>query len=412
MEDSSRYDVPSMAFILQSKSSSVGDRLTALRSLKVYLEENETMDAYSKKRIKQLILDNVLQMILSEDKVINVVKRQMVRTELFLILAKLLDSNILFGSIFGSQGKQSTEDDRLQLNTSEQSVHEPMSSQSSLSSLRTSSAPRPGHVPGSRILLPPGGWVKKKLAKNKTLSHSSSESLLSVGTPHSENSLLQITNESRVGTTGSEYNSHKRMISNQNTTELNLLQPVLHKLARSQRKVSSLTSISSKTWKPRPSVLHNEMVADSFVPGADPMNYFEQDRKLGYQKPRMWFPGASMAAPTSLLPADRLAAKKPKQNGSEQVVQEYMQMRSLASYVGDLVTPFTPVGARASYMSTGSTSPTKPGSSPQKGSHILACASDCWCLIVLLYVFWLFLLQEPSPVAYLGTLIRSASLLR
>jgi len=101
--------------------------------------------------------------------------------------------------------------------------------------------------------------------------------------------------------------------------------------------------------KPRPSVLHNELVADNFVPGADPTNYFEQDKKLGYQKPRMWFPGGNTTASADLLPTTR-AMVAPSVSAAEQVVQEFLQMRSLASYVGDLVAPYVPATAKESYM--------------------------------------------------------------
>lgn len=423
MESSDAYSVPTMAYILQSRTSTVGERITALRSLKQHLEENHAIDAYNKKRIKQLILDNVLQMILSEEKVTNVVKRQLVRTELFLILAKLLDSNVLFGSILSqsSNGDESV--------MSMESVHEydsvvdsvnrppppnrrsspPRTANAQALTVYHGSPPRSGadvgqSGPGARVLQPPGGWVKKNNSKHShTLtSHGSNISLLTssqAGSSHNLHSPTRMQHSSSTGglpapsyldsyyateerlgspAAGSSRN-RSRASSRSATMDLTLLKPLLKKQARSQSK-SVLTAqgvrvSASKTWKPRPSVLHSELVADSFVPGADPMNYFEQDRKLGYQKPRMWFPGGFLNNQTSLVPDQRAAAvKEPAKGGSEQVVREYLQMKSLASYVGDLVQPFA--GSKASYM-TAASSPVKPGTT---NSGEIVWSMQCSCL--------------------------------
>ena len=103
MSNEINTSLPSMAYILQSHTSSYNEKILALRSLKYYLDNEENnIDIYNKINIKQLILDNVLKIILNEDKTINIVKRKLIRTELFLILAKILDSNTLFGEILKS----------------------------------------------------------------------------------------------------------------------------------------------------------------------------------------------------------------------------------------------------------------------------------------------------------------------
>jgi len=87
------------------------------------------------------------------------------------------------------------------------------------------------------------------------------------------------------------------------------------------------------------------MQEDSIAPGSDPLNYLQQDIKLGYQKPRMWFPGSNLVSTNTILPADRAAKEA---SGSDQIVREFLQMKALASYVGDLVSPFVPT--KDSYM--------------------------------------------------------------
>jgi hypothetical protein len=349
MEETSNYSVPAVAYVLQSRTSTVAERITALRSLKRYLETSASMDAYSKKRIKQLILDNALQMILSEERVTNIVKRQMVRTELFLILANLLDSSVLFGSIFGTEVPH---------------PHD-VQEEGGTSDVATS----------SRVLQPPGGWVKRKLGKDaqdstggekrQLLSQSASAAQLQALTYRDVWSPVQASRATSSSSSNGAGGRRRSALSQ--STDLALLKPIIRRQTRSKQMASAHGTHTSKTWKPRPSVLHSELVADSFVPGADPLNYFEQDRKLGYQKPRMWFPGVMVSAQSSLLP-DTRAASAQKVSGAEQVVQEYMQMRSLASYVGDLVAPYTPAGPRDSYM-TSTMSPGKPGSTKSADTH-------------------------------------------
>eukprot|EP01033_Poteriospumella_lacustris_P010304 gene10304-7320_t len=89
--------------------------------------------------------------------------------------------------------------------------------------------------------------------------------------------------------------------------------------------------------KPRAAVLFNDSLSkEGFVPGVDPTNFIEQDRKLGYQKPRMWFPTPMMA-----LAKDGLETATAKSSGPSQIVEEYLRMRALATYVGDAVVPLS-----------------------------------------------------------------------
>ena len=96
------YNVPTIVFMLQSATSSLDERVIALRFLKNHLEENRDLDSYNRKRIKQLILDNILKILLTEDRTTSLQKRQLVRTELLLLLSTLLNSNVLFGNIINN----------------------------------------------------------------------------------------------------------------------------------------------------------------------------------------------------------------------------------------------------------------------------------------------------------------------
>ena len=117
-----------------------------------------------------------------------------------------------------------------------------------------------------------------------------------------------------------------------------MLKPIMLKHQKAQN--------SKQMLKPRPNVLFGDKLGkDNFVPGADPTNFFEQDRKLGYQKSRTWFPAPALST-LGLLPPDRSAlASTKKISIVDQVVEEYCQMRALISYMGDLVLPYEPANA-------------------------------------------------------------------
>lgn len=84
---------------LQTTSSSFDDRISALRFLHLYLEEEKSSNTLYHRRINKLVMDNVMQIIMNEDRTADMRKRQIVRTECFIILASLLGSDSLFGSI-------------------------------------------------------------------------------------------------------------------------------------------------------------------------------------------------------------------------------------------------------------------------------------------------------------------------
>ena len=156
--------------------------------------------------------------------------------------------------------------------------------------------------------------------------------------------------------------------------DISLLKPSL-----AQDKVRRFRSKHSKTWKPRPSVLFaGNIQKDSFVPGVDPLNYIEQDRKLGYQKPRMWFPHNNLSLLHNMVPDDRSSTLKKNVSGSEQVIKKFLQMRALASYVGDLVAPFIP--SKESYLITTKRTSTAPARS--NSNNELAVMMNLYAFVV------------------------------
>jgi hypothetical protein len=97
-------DVSRFIFLLKSPSSSIEDRVGALRALNDFVKTASTdaqhaswiVDTYHRQGLNQLILDNVLKILLIDDRAANQHKKQLIRAELFLILANMLGSSNLF----------------------------------------------------------------------------------------------------------------------------------------------------------------------------------------------------------------------------------------------------------------------------------------------------------------------------
>ena len=86
--------------ILQSPTSEMDMKMASLRYLRQFVtEETNQIDTRLRASINQVVLDNVLTIVLSEDRVTDLRRRQLLRTECFLILGSLLGSNTLFGGI-------------------------------------------------------------------------------------------------------------------------------------------------------------------------------------------------------------------------------------------------------------------------------------------------------------------------
>ena len=85
--------------VLQTPSAPLDDQVAALRFLQMYLKQETTLTDLKRRQINQLVLDNVMDLVMNEERSSDLRKRQLVRTECFLMLAKLLDSQTLFGNV-------------------------------------------------------------------------------------------------------------------------------------------------------------------------------------------------------------------------------------------------------------------------------------------------------------------------
>ena len=354
---------------LQTPSSSLHERIVALRQLRVYVGQHRELDEATRANINQLVLDNVLGIVLSEDRTTDLRRRQLLRTECFLMLASLLTSQTLFRGIdqklvkLAAQQRAELSRDLPSSETKEITspgyddddvAERHLSSSSSMSALE-SSKPKP------RINRPPPGWVRSPATPGQAVGSPASSlasptlgrrpptsptSILAHGPggKHSPPSPATTSNDdldvsvlsasaSWAGTaakTGAATDQQRG--SRGKGPDLSLIKPIIAKAPR--------LLLKNKKLRPRPSVFFNsEAEFDGFVPGVDPTNYIEQDRRLGYQKPRTWFPSMAGSLDRRMVPVERnqgSEAFKP-----DRIVEEYMQMKALLSYVGDLVMPYS-----------------------------------------------------------------------
>lgn len=280
-------EISSSIFHIQNEHSSLEEKLSAIRRIYTYLKETDNLvDYYTKIKLNRLLINGISKLILKDDK-LNNEKRQFIRTELFLILLSALNSNSLFGEV----NINSSSDDSKKLIYS---VDDNVNQESQMNTKTNNLQARPSSHESVQ---------SNNIHKNKLFSNSLTS--LSISTK----------NNSNLG---------------KQSPPLKLLEPII--LDKRKKRNSK----SNKFLKPRASVFfQGKIESESFVPGVDPYNFIEQDKKLGYQKPRMWFPTAQVATDGHLIPENRTGNK----SRSDIIVEEFLKIKALASYLGDLITP-------------------------------------------------------------------------
>jgi hypothetical protein len=369
-------------YILKTPSSSFNDRLDSLRYLQLYVQNNRNIQDSAKRSIKQLVLENVLRIVVNEEHTPDLRKREMVRTECFLMLSGLLDSNTLYGDAVqkmqnsvdaANEEEEYLNPDSKDLNTNnfnKSPTRNAVSSETKLkmnSPVRVTTSANGNNNPPSQIsqygdegsilspgtkprpnIRPPGGFVASP-AKKINLSNSMTSLPTNLNNLHRDDEENQVSNSLNLSKTTTGVNGKtllkdikKLKIKNKmlqtdkskvNFDNLSVLKEALMKGAYAK------ASASNKMLKPRPSTIMNDVMdEDNFaikIPGQDPTNTILNDRKLGYSKSKVWFPSIPLGLGNSLVPQDRAF-----QTTTDAVVDEYLQMQALMSYVGDLVMPF------------------------------------------------------------------------
>lgn len=459
-----RYSI----LLLQTPSTGIDERVAALRYIQGFATNPANkgqINARLRKNINELVLSTVLSIVMSEDRIPDLRRRQLIKAECFLILGTLLGSNTLFGNVkekldeieahnttrllaeqaaaekaggmdlddltvdteADDYGRGATGMKRQSVSAGERlsaQLVAPLkrgtkalrgrgraegkgSPEVKYSSPTNSLSPdgRESHVPADTLthMLPPlpDGWVNPDSPTNTSVLSARSDDtfetletgstrLLPDGSPapiskkglgraadggwvredkQSQSAHLSPKGGGPMGTKSASKSgarvwdspgelprdrspgpkgSHGKQVGimGDNTDRLSTdlaysktggggldLSLISGVISKQPRKL-----IKNKKLHPRPSgFMSGAYEPDSFAPGVDPTDWFEQDKRLGYQKPRMFFPvpGAGPQLDRSLVPGER------KPQGAElkpdDIVKEFLQMRAMMSYVGDMI---------------------------------------------------------------------------
>jgi hypothetical protein len=245
--------------ILQTPSSNYEERLSSLRFLKFYVEDEKSLNTSDKHKINQLIMDNIMQIIMNPDTT-DIRNGHIIRTECFLILSSLLNSSTLFGDI-----KTSSKD----IDSSD--VSPPSSSEDT--NKRRSSETEPGDD-GNNIIryntMSQQNNDRNQLSKYYENDKDGDSQQMLRRFSDSDSKYLIAQNDhvpkdlskTRVST------SHNK--GDTKTSDLTLLKPIINK--RVIREI-----LKERKRKERPSIFYDSKYEkDNFVPGTDPTDWFEQ----------------------------------------------------------------------------------------------------------------------------------------
>lgn len=329
--DPGALTLPMALLVLQTPSAPLQDRLNALRFLAAFLRPGgdrtpspPSMDETTRANINKILFDSLLEMVMGEDRSADLRKRQLIRTECFIMLANVLKSQTLFGDayakiqlseLFGKLGPMGESEHGVGMDSEEQPT-------SVESASPTRAVPRAHSTTSSEFLDPDHGKGRGPPALSQSASVVSVDASVAERSPTRQS----------MGTRQRGASRRQRHVV------MDALQAKYHK-----SKVAHMRE--KKGLKPRQGIIFGSSYdKEHFIPGADPSNWTEQDRRLGYRKERMWFP-FSVGLNSSIIPAAR-EQNNPHAIEPEQIVQEYQQMKALMSYVGDLVmVPPGPGGA-------------------------------------------------------------------
>lgn len=263
-------------YYLSTPSFSITIKLNTLRYILSFLEKENHLSINERIKLNQLLLDTILYIIQREDTIPDLRKRQLIKTECFLMLSKLLQSNTLFSGV-----KNKYEDD---LNISLESKNSLNDSRNTLNIIQSH----------DDITIP---------SPTKNLSYNESSNV-------ENKSDSSFENENKIKKK-KKFQSKTNLLS-QSTSQLPILSSTLpdeflppntnssndsfeHQqlFSKTFDQVRSNSSPSKRKtfYKPRQSVLlGSKLRQERIVPGIDPHNVIAIDKQLGYQKSRLWVP--------------------------------------------------------------------------------------------------------------------------
>jgi hypothetical protein len=320
-------------YYLDTPSSSIAIRLNSLRYLQSYISSPVPHSSSSSSpspsssslslnpnsmadriKINQLILDNILFILNCEDVIPDLRKRQLIKTECFLLLSQVLKSKSLFSGV-----PNVTLDDHMTPPPHpQQPIPSVLRSQDDEMVKRSSHSRGPGLSKELDPVLSPSSPQSRKGNRTKQKIRKESEEKSSPLPPPavSEGS----SSPSHPSPTLSTSSSSPHLNSPIPSASASLTTPATvtatataphQELFASQLKKASTTNLSlikkKPFYRPRQSVLIGSRIhEENLVPGVDPKNHLEMDKQLGYQKSRLWLPFNGPGLPPLPLPPSLL----------------------------------------------------------------------------------------------------------
>lgn len=367
MSQSSPESFEDSLLVLQRPTANVDDKLNALRFLKGYVASDVKINPGLVRKINQLVLNSVMELLLKEDHISDQRKKQLIKAECFVLLADLLDSHSMFGEVTTN----AVEYDNVVRSGVEPDTESSVADLESLAPSEEFSANPISINDGDADI----NTHPPKLATSK--------SMVTIRVPENESTQRPMTTEDHFPPPPNEIErvqqspTHRPPKRDPIKTKRTLIKapppstPPPSRTATGARTaigspsksgrygragpdISMLNSMhdltikamdarKQKQKKVRPTVfVGDKYVGERLYPGVAPTDWIGQDKKLGYQVSRVWFPvGGDLGA--DMFPKDRSLSKMAKDGSVKpvDVVEEYLQMKDMMTYVGDLVLPYT-----------------------------------------------------------------------
>jgi len=334
--------------ILQRPSASVDDKLNSLRFLKVFIKSETMIPSELVRRINQLVLNSVMELILKEDRVVDPRKKQLIKAECFVLLADLLQTQSMFGSVTVKsdpydnvvRSKEEIEelnaapahggDSTIAVGRKTVTIGSSLMRSSSTSVISKSRT-----VTGIRNRVSSADGVSKPDASPpESPQKAATVQLESPSAPGTASS----STPDRASTSMTPGQSVRSPLKPGERTGENVLSDLTFLSTVKDTKLRAVDQIRRKAKKVRPTIfVGSEYAEERLYPGVKSTDWIEQDKKLGYQVSRTWFPVPGIGIGAEMVPKTR-SVGEPMEPAN--IVQEYMQMKSMMSYVGDMVLPF------------------------------------------------------------------------
>ena len=270
----------SAVVILDTPSSSLDERLNALRFIQSFVESGQEIHNFTDKvKTNQIVLDNVMLILHREDLIPDLRKRQLVRAECFLMLARVLQSKTLFGGTTVEQGERS---ERLDISTREKKKRDEADAILN-STVHDASKDLYHSVANKKNPLKFGG--KYDIFKVKSESRVSSQDDASYDGADGKNYLDE--DSESMGSLRSS-SSAGSMTSLKHDSLLSA------PMAKSPNRYNLRKNVGQSKTLPRQSVISGAKLEQEPVrfQGVNPYDQITTDERIGYQKSRLWVPFA------------------------------------------------------------------------------------------------------------------------